>query len=77
MDWVSLNGGSQLESVARMIMASKPYYGVAETKERNYGYDLLNNFVEFYIMTGQIEESKRSQIVANVRTDVLKAAGFK
>jgi NitT/TauT family transport system substrate-binding protein len=77
MDWVSLNGGSQLESVARMIMASKPYYGINDTKERNYGYDLLNNFVEFYIMTGQIEESKRSQIAANVKTEVLKAAGFK
>jgi NitT/TauT family transport system substrate-binding protein len=77
MDWVSLNGGSQLENVARMIMASKPYYGAAETKARNYGYDLLNNFVEFYIMTGQIEETKRSQIAANVRNDVLKAAGFK
>ena len=77
MDWVSLNGGSQLENVARMIMASKPYFGPAETKARNYGHDLLTNFVEFYIMTGQIEEAKRGQIAANVKTEALKAAGFK
>ena len=77
MDWVALNGGTQLEDVARMIMASKPYYGKAETRTRNYGYDLKNNFVEFYIMTGQIEASKRAQIEANVKTDVLSAAGLR
>lgn len=77
MDWVALNGGSQPENVARMIMASKPYYGIAETKSRNYGADLLNNFVGFYIMTGQIEESQRNQIADNVRDDILKAAGLR
>jgi NitT/TauT family transport system substrate-binding protein len=77
MNWVSLNGGTQIESVARMIMATKPYFGVAETRERAFGRDLLNNFVEFFIMTGQIEAARRQQIADNVRLDVLRAAGFK
>ncbi|MCD8351189.1 MAG: hypothetical protein LUC93_11325 [Planctomycetaceae bacterium] len=77
MDWISLNGGSRPESVARSIMATKPYYGPKETAEREFGKDLLDNFVEFFIMTEQIEPEQRDQIAANVRDDVLKAAGLK
>jgi hypothetical protein len=34
MDWVALNGGTQLESIARMIMESKPYYEADWPSER-------------------------------------------
>ncbi|NBI92203.1 hypothetical protein D3Z45_16905 [Lachnospiraceae bacterium] len=77
VDWVRLNGGSITEETARTIMEQKPYYGIEETKSRNYGSDFLNNFVEFYIITEQIEESQRADIEANVRDDVLKAAGLR
>lgn len=77
MDWIALNGGSRPESVARSIMATKPYYGPKETAERAFGKDLLDNFVEFFIVTEQIEASQRGKIAANVRDDVLKAAGLK
>ncbi len=77
LDWVALNGGTRPESVARAIMATKPYYGVKATAEREFGKDLLDNFVEFFIMTEQIEPEQREQIAANVRDDVLKAAGLK
>jgi hypothetical protein len=77
VDWAKLNGVTQPEDIARMIMEQKPYFGVEATKTRNYGQDLINNFVEFYITSGKIEASQKAQIVANVRDDVLKAAGFK
>ncbi len=77
LEWIKLNGGSRPESVCRSIMATKPYYGPKETKERVFGKDLLDNFVEFFIMTGQIEESQRKQIAANVRDDILKKTGLK
>ena len=76
-DWVRLNGGSITEETARTIMEQKPYYGTEETKSRDYGSDFLNNFVEFYILTEQIEESQRADIEANIRDDILKAAGLR
>lgn len=77
VDWVHLNGGSISEETARTIMEQKPYYGVEDTKNRDYGSDFLNNFVDFYIITEQIEESQRADIEANIRDDVLKAAGLR
>lgn len=77
VDWVHLNGGSITEETARTIMEQKPYYGVEDTKNRDFGSDFLNNFVEFYIITEQIEESQRADIEANVRDDILKAAGLR
>ncbi len=77
VDWVQLNGGSITEETARKIMEQKPYYGVEDTKNREFGSDFLNNFVEFYIMTEQIEESQKPDIEANVRDDILKAAGLR
>lgn len=77
VDWVHQNGGSITEETARTIMEQKPYYGVEAVKERTLGEDFLNNFVEFYIMTEQIEESQKADIEANVRDDVLVAAGLK
>nr|WP_302591892.1 ABC transporter substrate-binding protein [uncultured Marvinbryantia sp.] len=77
VEWVRLNGGSTSEETAKTIMEQKPYYGVEDVKERTLGEDFLNNFVEFYIMTEQIEESQRADIEKNVRDDVLVAAGLK
>lgn len=77
VDWVTLNGGSMDEETARTIMEQKPYYGVEDAKNRDFGADFLNNFVEFSIMTEQIEESQRADIEANVRDDILKAAGLR
>lgn len=77
VEWVHQNGGSITEETARTIMEQKPYYGVEAVKERTLGEDFLNNFVEFYIMTEQIEESQKADIEANVRDDILVAAGLK
>ncbi|NLD58244.1 MAG: ABC transporter substrate-binding protein [Clostridiales bacterium] len=77
VNWVALNGGKLKESTARSIMEAKPYFGVQAAKERELGADFLNNFVEFYILTEQIEPEQREVIEANVRDDVLKAAGLK
>lgn len=76
IDWVSLNGGTPDEESCRAIMECKPYYGVEDCKNRELGADFLNNFVSFYIMTEQIEEEQRETIAANVRTDIIKAAGL-
>ena len=77
VDWVTLNGGSMTEDVARRIMAEKPYYGVEATRERTLGADFLENFVGFYILTEQIDEDQKPDIEANVRTDILEMAGLK
>lgn len=77
LNWVSLNGGSVSEETARAIMEQKPYYGVEDTKTRELGADFLNNFVDFYIMTEQIEEEQRGDIEANVVDDILVMAGLK
>ena len=77
VDWVRLNGGSISEDTARSIMEQKPYYGVEDTKARELGADFINNFVEFYIMTEQIEPEQREDIQSNVRTDILVQAGLK
>lgn len=77
VDWVTLNGGSITEETARTIMEQKPYYGVEDTKTRELGADFLNNFVEFYIMTEQIEEDQRADIEANVSDEILVMAGLK
>lgn len=77
VDWVHLNGGSITEETARTIMEQKPYYGVEDTKTRQLGADFLNNFVDFYIMTEQIEPEQKADIEANVCVDVLEAAGLK
>lgn len=58
-------------------MEQKPYYGVEDTKARELGADFINNFVEFYIMTEQIEPEQREDIQSNVRTDILVQAGLK
>jgi hypothetical protein len=76
-DWVKLNGGSPDMDSCRAIMETKPYYGVEATKTRDFGKDLLNNFVEFYIMTDQLEASQKDTVAANISTDILKAAGLK
>ncbi len=77
LDWVTLNGGSLKEESARAIMGAKPYFGVEATKTRELGADFLNNFVEFYILTEQIEPEQKEVIQSNVRTDVLVEAGLK
>lgn len=77
VEWVKLNGGNQDEEIARAIMECKPYYGVEATKARTLGSDFLNNFVEFYIMTEQIEPEQRGDIEANIREEVLLEAGLK
>ena len=41
------------------------------------GADFLNNFVGFYIMTEQIEPEQKADIEANVKVDILQAAGLK
>lgn len=76
-NWVALNGGKLDPAIASSIMANKPYFGVEATKERTLGADFLNNFVEFYILTEQIEPEQRADIEANIRTDVLVDAGLK
>lgn len=77
VNWVHLNGGSITEGTARTIMEQKPYFGVEATKERELGADFLNNFVGFYIMTEQIEPEQKADIEANVKVDILQAAGLK
>ncbi len=77
VNWVHLNGGSITEETARTIMEQKPYYGVEATKTRELGADFLANFVGFYIMTEQIDPEQKEDIEANVRVDVLQAAGLK
>ena len=76
-DWVKLNGGSPNMDTCRAIMETKPYYGVEATKTRELGKDFLDNFVEFYIMTNQLEASQKDTVASNIRTDILKAAGLK
>lgn len=77
VDWVALNGGNQDPDIARSIMECKPYYGVEATKTRELGSDFLNNFVEFYILTEQIDPEQRTDIEGNIRTDVLADAGLR
>ncbi len=77
VDWVTMNGGSITEDTARAIMEEQPYYGVEDIRERDYGADFLNNFVDFYIMTEQVDESQRPDIEANVVDDILILAGLK
>lgn len=77
MDWITLNGGSMSEETGRALMERAPYYGVEDTKTREFGADFLNNFVEFYIMTEQIDESQRGDIEKNVVDDILVLAGLR
>ena len=76
-NWVTLNGGTPDREISRAIMAERPYFGVEETRTRELGRDLMENFVEFFIMIGSLEEGQRGTVAANIRTDVLEAAGFR
>ena len=77
VNWVHLNGGSITEDTARAIMQEQPYYGVEAIKTRELGADFLNNFVDFYVMTEQIDEEQRPDIERNVVDDILVMAGLK
>lgn len=77
VDWVTLNGGTADKENFQKVMEAKPYYGVEDIKAREHGKEFLDNFVGFYIYTGQIEEDQKKDISTNIRDDILKMAGLK
>lgn len=64
--WFKTCGQNIDLEISKKQLAVKPFYGVQDAKERDFGSDFKNTLVSFNIQIGQLAESQRKTISDNV-----------
>ena len=76
-DWFQKNGQTIDLAVAKRQLETKPFYGTAEVKAREFGKDFADTLVDFMISSEQLEASMRDKVLGNIKPDMITAAGLK
>jgi len=77
LDWFNKCGQKIDIEVSKKQLATKPFYGVGDVKAREFGKDFKETLLEFMISNGQLDASAKNVVSANVKSEVIKAAGLK